>query len=103
MTSSGERKPPVKEGGTWHRRERGYGRFSRLLTLPCEVKTDEVEAQFKDGVLTITLPKSEAAKPPSPGDQGRIVGLRRGVGNVIFTNEYMDLKSKKENKLWHKN
>lgn len=63
LSIRGERKPPVKEGGTWHRQERGYGQFSRLLTLPCGVKTDEVEAQFKDGVLTITLPKSEAAKP----------------------------------------
>lgn len=63
LSIRGERKPPVVEGGTWHRQERGYGQFSRLLTLPCEVKTDEVEAQFKDGVLTITLPKSELAKP----------------------------------------
>ena len=63
LSIRGERKPPVKEGGTWHRQERGYGQFSRMLTLPCDVKTDEVEAQFKDGVLTIRLPKSEAAKP----------------------------------------
>lgn len=63
LSIRGQRKPPVVEGGTWHRQERGYGQFSRLLTLPCPVKTDEVEAQFKDGVLTITLPKSEAAKP----------------------------------------
>jgi HSP20 family protein len=63
LSIRGERKPPTAEGGTWHRQERGYGQFSRLLTLPCEVKTDEVEAQFKDGVLTITLPKCEAAKP----------------------------------------
>lgn len=63
LSIRGERKPPVVEGGTWHRQERGYGQFSRLLTLPCDVKTDGVEAEFKDGVLTITLPKSEAAKP----------------------------------------
>lgn len=63
LSIRGERKPPVVEKGTWHRQERGYGQFSRLLTLPCEVKTDRVEAQFKDGVLTITLPKSETAKP----------------------------------------
>ena len=63
LSIRGERKPPIKEGGTWHRQERGYGQFSRLLTLPCEVKTNEVDAEFKDGVLTITLPKSEAAKP----------------------------------------
>ena len=63
LSIRGERKPPVREGGTWHRQERGYGQFSRLLTLPCDVKINDVEAQFKDGVLTITLPKSEAAKP----------------------------------------
>lgn len=63
LSIRGERKPPVVEGGTWHRQERGYGQFSRLLNLPCEVKTDAVEAHFKDGVLSITLPKSEAARP----------------------------------------
>jgi HSP20 family protein len=63
LSIRGERKPPVVETAAWHRQERGYGQFSRLLTLPCEVKTDEVEAQLKDGVLTITLPKSETAKP----------------------------------------
>ena len=59
----GERNLPTVEGGIWHRQERGYGKFSRLLTLPCDVKTDGVEAEFKEGVLTIKLPKSEAAKP----------------------------------------
>jgi HSP20 family protein len=63
LSIRGERKPPTVEKGTWHRQERGYGQFSRLLTLPCDVKTDEVEAEFKNGVLTITLPKCEAAKP----------------------------------------
>ena len=63
LSIRGERKPPEVKGGTWHRQERAYGRFSRMLALPCEVKTDSVEAEFKDGVLTITLPKSEAAKP----------------------------------------
>jgi HSP20 family protein len=63
LSLRGERKPPTVEGGAWHRQERGYGKFSRLLTLPCGVKTDEVEADLQDGVLTIKLPKSEAAKP----------------------------------------
>lgn len=63
LSIRGERKPPTVEGGTWHRQERGYGQFSRLLTMPCEVNSDKVEAEFKDGVLTVALPKSEAAKP----------------------------------------
>jgi HSP20 family protein len=63
LSIRGERKPPAVEGGAWHRQERGYGQFSRLLTLPCDVKTEEVEADLKDGVLTVKLPKSEAAKP----------------------------------------
>jgi HSP20 family protein len=63
LTIRGERKPPTVEGGAWHRQERGYGKFSRLVTLPCDAKTEEVEADLKDGVLTIKLSKSEAAKP----------------------------------------
>jgi HSP20 family protein len=63
LSIRGERKRPVAKGGTWHRQERGYGQFSRVFKLPCDVKTNEVDAQFKDGVLTVTLPKSEAAKP----------------------------------------
>jgi len=63
LSLRGERKPPAVERGAWHRQERGYGQFSRVITLPCDVKTNEVEAQFQDGVLTVTLPKSEAAKP----------------------------------------
>lgn len=63
LSIRGERKPPTVEKGNCHRQERGYGQFSRLLTLPCEVKTEEVDAQLKDGVLTVKLPKCEAAKP----------------------------------------
>lgn len=63
LSIRGERKTPAVEGGVWHRQERGYGPFSRQMTLPCDVKTDEVEAQLKHGVLTVTLPKSEAARP----------------------------------------
>jgi HSP20 family protein len=63
LTIRGERRPPAAEGRSWHRQERGYGQFSRMLTLPCDVQTEAVEAQLKDGVLTVTLPKSEAARP----------------------------------------
>jgi HSP20 family protein len=63
LTVSGERKEEEEEKGrTYYRVERRTGGFSRSITLPSEVNEDEVAADFKDGVLTITLPKAEAAK-----------------------------------------
>jgi HSP20 family protein len=63
LSIRGERRPPQYPQGSWHRRERGYGAFTRLIDLPSPVNADEVHAEFKNGVLTIKLPKSEAAKP----------------------------------------
>ncbi len=63
LSIKGERKPPQHEGGTWHRQERGYGTFSRMIELPDHVDPEEVSAEFKHGVLTITMPKREEAKP----------------------------------------
>jgi HSP20 family protein len=63
LSIKGERKQPEPGKGTWHRQERGYGAFSRLLELPSAVAGDRVSAEFKSGVLTITLPKKEEAKP----------------------------------------
>jgi HSP20 family protein len=63
LAVKGERKEPVCENGTWHRRERGYGKFARVLELPVTVNEDKVEAAFKSGVLTVTLPKRAEAKP----------------------------------------
>ena len=63
LTIQGERKRPAVEGGTWHRQERGFGRFSRLVQLPGEVDAEKVIAQLRNGVLTIELPKREEAKP----------------------------------------
>ena len=53
----------AQEGVTYHRRERPVGGFSRIVRLPVEVDADHVEADLRDGVLTITLPKAERAKP----------------------------------------
>lgn len=63
LSLQGQRKPPAVEKGNWHRQERGYGQFSRVVTLPDMVDADHVQAQLRDGVLTITLPKREEAKP----------------------------------------
>lgn len=61
---SGERKSEtVSEGTEVHRQERYYGKFSRALTLPTAVAADKVKAAYKDGILTVTLPKAEEAKP----------------------------------------
>jgi HSP20 family protein len=49
--------------GSYLRQERGFGNFSRVLTLPVAVDASKVEARLVQGVLTIKLPKSEAAKP----------------------------------------
>lgn len=62
LSIKGERKEPELEGGTWHRQERGYGSFSRMIELPEHVDPDKVSGEFKYGVLTITLPKREEAK-----------------------------------------
>jgi len=48
---------------SYHRRERAEGSFNRTLTLPVEVDAERVEARYVDGVLTLALPKAEAAKP----------------------------------------
>lgn len=61
---SGERKvEKVQEDTTVHRQERFYGKFSRIMTLPAAVTGEKVKAQYKDGILTVTLPKAEEAKP----------------------------------------
>jgi len=52
-----------EEGKTWHLRERRFGSFSRTFTFPTAVDADKAEAKFENGVLTLTLPKAESAKP----------------------------------------
>jgi HSP20 family protein len=51
------------EGETWHRVERGFGTFARSIRLPQTTDTEKIEASFDKGVLTVTVPKSERAKP----------------------------------------
>jgi HSP20 family protein len=64
LTVKGEKKQEKEEKGeNYHRMERSYGSFQRSFTLPTTVKSDKIDASFKDGVLSIRLPKSEEAKP----------------------------------------
>ena len=62
----GERKfeKEVKEQN-YHRVERSYGTFTRTFSLPNSIDADKVAASYKDGVLTLTMPKKEEAKPKS--------------------------------------
>jgi HSP20 family protein len=63
LTVSGERKEEREERGkTYHRVERRVGAFARSVMLPCPVKEDGVDARYKNGILTIKLPKTEEAK-----------------------------------------
>ncbi len=62
LTLRGERRQEKEEEGeNYHRIERSFGAFSRTLQLPAEVDLEKVNATYKDGVLKITLPKTEAA------------------------------------------
>lgn len=63
LSLSGERKAEQPAERTWHRRERGHGKFMRTLDLPCEVDADRVAAKYDNGVLLITLPIAEQVKP----------------------------------------
>jgi len=62
LTLKGHRNALDAREYTYHRRERGTGEFSRTLRLPVEINADQVEATISNGVLTLKLPKAEAAK-----------------------------------------
>jgi len=63
LTLKGEKKKEREEQGeNFHLVERSYGAFSRSVRLPAEVQEDKIKASYKDGILTITLPKTERAK-----------------------------------------
>jgi HSP20 family protein len=64
LTLSGERKiSQDTEAVHYHRREREAGKFSRAIALPGDVDPDHSKARLVDGILTITIPKAENAKP----------------------------------------
>jgi HSP20 family protein len=63
LTISAERKAPASNGELWHRSEIGYGTVSRSFSLPATVDTNRTEARYDAGVLILTLPKREEAKP----------------------------------------
>jgi HSP20 family protein len=63
LTVRGEKKQEKEaKGSNYHRVERSYGVFQRSFALPTSVKGDNIDATFKDGVLSISLPKAEGAK-----------------------------------------
>jgi HSP20 family protein len=64
LTLAGERKISEEAADArYHRREREAGRFSRAVALPGDIDPDHVKARLVDGVLTVTIPKAEKAKP----------------------------------------
>ena len=61
---SGERRiAQENEGARYHRREREAGKFNRVVNIPDPVDSDKIEAECRNGVLTVTIPKSEKSKP----------------------------------------
>lgn len=62
LTIRGRRQSQSEQNATWLRQERVAGEFSRVIALPVEVNADKVEATLKNGMLTVHMPKSEAAR-----------------------------------------
>jgi HSP20 family protein len=64
LNISGERKQEKEnKTGSYHRLERNYGKYFRTFALPKKIKEDKIDAEFKDGQLTINVPKADEAKP----------------------------------------
>jgi HSP20 family protein len=64
VSLAGKREIPREhERVSYHRKERAEGSFNRTVTLPTEVDAERVDARYADGILTLTLPKAEEAKP----------------------------------------
>ena len=80
LTIRGESKSTdERKGERWHVRERRHGAFQRSLALGTPVDAEKAQADYEHGVLTLTLPKSEASKPRQIKIGGR--GAAAGVGN----------------------
>lgn len=83
LTVKGEKKSEDKtEGENFYRREIRYGSFSRSVPLPSRVNHEQADAQFEDGILTVTLPKAEEVRPKQikirPGAQSNRAGDETG-------------------------
>jgi HSP20 family protein len=64
LTIAGERKFEKQDSGKgYHRIERSYGNFTRSFAVPNQFDTDKISAEYRNGVLTVSLPKKETAKP----------------------------------------
>jgi HSP20 family protein len=72
LTIQGEKKQVAEESSErWHRYERSYGSFERMFTLPSSVDAERIQAKVDNGLLTVTLPKSEKARPRQIEIQGK--------------------------------
>lgn len=60
---AGQRPTPSADGKSYHRRERAAGDFDRTITLPVALDSGAAKATYRDGILTVTLPQAEEAKP----------------------------------------
>jgi HSP20 family protein len=63
LTITGERQQEAAQNGSYHRRERRHGRFSRTVQLPRDLDSEQAAAECRNGVLTVRIPKHAAAKP----------------------------------------
>ena len=81
LTIRGEKREERTEGeqGRWHLAERRYGTFSRSFVLPRDVDAEGIQAAFQDGVLTVTVPKSEKARRRRI-EIGSLAGQQPAVG-----------------------
>ena len=122
LTIRGETKAEEeKKGEHWHLRERRFGAFQRSVSLATPVDSDKAEAHFEHGVLTLTLPKSEAAKPrqikiggpassqAGSGGQGRRgrpfhragPPRSRGTGSISATRSSQERRTPMRNRTLH--